>query len=136
MSVKMSFKNVKAVRTGSRARARISNSSCCKQKDQTVEAMQEAGADLSDLFGQLKNANVAARLVRAIRCKNRRGVEDLIGSNCNVVCFFNQGNLSCVRISCVFGDCCNVRITFDICVSGGNCTNLGNLGNRSSNRHC
>ncbi|MFC5651365.1 hypothetical protein ACFPYJ_20070 [Paenibacillus solisilvae] len=133
MSAKVSFKNVKAVRTGSRAR--ISNNSCCKQKDQAVDAMQEAGADLSDLFCQLKNERVAAKLVRAIRCKNRKGVDELIGSNCNVVAFFNQGNFSCVRISCVFGDCCNVRITFDICVSGGNCRNLSNV-NRSNRFFC
>ncbi|BBH22762.1 hypothetical protein Back11_41070 [Paenibacillus baekrokdamisoli] len=130
MSAKLKFKNIKAARTG---RARISNT-CCNQKDQAVEAMQEAGADLCDLFCQLKNANVAAKLVRAIRCRNRRGVEALIGTNCNVVTFFHQGNNSCVRISCVFGECCNVRITFDICVSGGHCNNLSNINN--NHNHC
>ncbi|MBW7476017.1 hypothetical protein K0T92_14820 [Paenibacillus oenotherae] len=121
MSAKVKFSNVKVVRKN---RARISSSSCCKKQDGAVEGIQEAGEDLCDFFCSLRNRQVAAKLVRAIRCKNRKVIEDLIGNNCNVVCFFNQGRLSCVRISCVFGECCDVRITFDICVSNDGCTNL------------
>lgn len=120
MSAKVKFKNVKVVRKN-RARISSSSSGCCKKRDNAVEGIQEAGDDLCDFFCSLKNRQVAAKLVRAIRCKNRKVIEDLIGNNCNVVCFFNQGRLSCVRISCVFGECCDVRITFDICVSNENC---------------
>jgi hypothetical protein len=118
----MKFKNVKVVRK-SRKSVRIS-SECCKKKDGAVEGIQDAGKDLCHLFCMLKDERVAAALVRAIRCKNKKVIEDLIGPNCHVVCFFQQGRLSCVRISCVFGECCDVRITFDICVSPGQCANL------------
>jgi hypothetical protein len=134
VSAKLKVKNVKAVRTAGKSRtrkARVSNEEllggqsvgghCCNRRDGAVEGIQEAGADLSDLFHQLKNPVCAARLVRAIRCRNRRGVEELIGANCNVVCFFHHGRMSCVRIECVFGQCCDVRISFDICVSNQFC---------------
>lgn len=133
MSAKVQVKNVKAVRTGKSRKARVSHESlggarsggCCNnRRDGAVEGIQEAGADLSDLFGQLKNPMVAAKLVRAIRCRNRKVIEELIGANCNVVCFFHQGRFACVRIACVFGNCCDVRISFDICVSMGNCHNV------------
>lgn len=131
MSAKLlKVKNVKVVRkSGKKGKARVSNdllldqnrSHCCNRRDGAVEGIQEAGADLSRFFGHLENPVTAARLVRAIRCRNRKVVEELIGSNCQVVCFFHQGRYACVRIACVFGECCNVRITFDICVSMGNC---------------
>ncbi|SFT20136.1 hypothetical protein [Paenibacillus sp. BC26] len=137
MSIKLKVKSVQKVSAKSKSRksssARVSNeqvmgsrsgSHCCNQRDGAVEGIQEAGADLSDLFCQLRSPVVAAKLVRAIRCRNRKVVEELIGSNCNVVCFFHQGRMACVRISCVFGNCCDVRITFDICVSMGNCNNF------------
>ncbi|WP_219835192.1 hypothetical protein [Paenibacillus sp. R14(2021)] len=130
MSVKMKVKNVKKtvrssnVRVSNQVRSSSSSSSCCHRRDGAVEGIQEAGADLSDLFCQLKNPEAAAKLVRAIRCRNRKVIEDLIGNNCNVVCFFHQGRFACVRIACVFGDCCSVRISFDICVSMGNCSNV------------
>ncbi|MCQ6562478.1 hypothetical protein [Paenibacillus mendelii] len=137
MSAKVKVSNVKVVRkTKKRARVSSSSSSCKERCDEAVEAVQEAGADLSDLFGQLKHRMAAKELVRAIRCKNRRLVEHLIGFNCNVVRFFDQDRQSCVRISCTFGDCCDVRITFDICVSNEHCRNL--VGGRSdeNNRGC
>ncbi|SFI73992.1 hypothetical protein SAMN02799624_01960 [Paenibacillus sp. UNC496MF] len=135
MSAKFKVKNVKAVRTKSKSarKAKVSNEmvggvsmshGCCNRRDGAVEGIQEAGADLSDLFCQLKNPVVAAKLVRAIRCRNRKIVEELIGANCQVVCFFHQGRFSCVRIACTFGNCCDVRISFDICVSQGNCHNV------------
>ena len=122
MSANMKFKNVKVVRRN-RGRARVSN--CCKpQTDNAVEGIQEAAQDLCDFWCGLRSPDVAAALVRAIRCRNRKIIEQLIGNNCTVVCFFHQGRFSCVRISCTFGNCCDVRITFDICVSSGNCGNL------------
>ena len=132
VSAKVKVKNVKAVRTSKSRKAKVSNEalggvssghSCCNRRDGAVEGIQEAGADLSDLFCQLKNPVVAAKLVRAIRCRNRKVIEELIGANCEVVCFFHQGRFACVRIACVFGNCCDVRISFDICVSQGNCRN-------------
>ncbi|MBW7459463.1 hypothetical protein ACFOLF_15275 [Paenibacillus sepulcri] len=123
MSAKMKFANIKVAKK-TRSRARISSNSCCKKTDSAVEGIQEAGRDLCKLFCQLKDADNAAALVRAIRCKNRKVVDSIIGDNCSVVCFFNQGRSSCVRISCVFGECCDVRITFDICVSNGQCNIL------------
>ncbi|QHW31597.1 hypothetical protein GZH47_12595 [Paenibacillus rhizovicinus] len=135
MSVKI--KNVKAVSTkgksqsrSGRKSARVSNellggvsmgNHCCNRRDPAVEGIQEAGADLSDLFHQFKNPVVAAKVVRAIRCRNRKLLEELIGANCHVVCFFHQGRFSCVRIECTFGQCCDVRISFDICVSNQFC---------------
>ncbi|WP_274648836.1 hypothetical protein [Paenibacillus humicola] len=122
MSAKLKFKNVKVVRRGKK---RVRTSSCCTNRsDNAVEGIQEAGKDLCDLFCSLKNREVAAALVRAIRCRNKKLIEKLIGINCQVVAFFNQGRMSCVRISCVFGECCDVRITFDICVSNRGCDNI------------
>ncbi|CAH1217849.1 hypothetical protein PAECIP111893_04319 [Paenibacillus plantiphilus] len=140
MSAKVKFNNVKVVRKN---RARISSSSsgsssgCGKKRDRAVDGMQEAGEDLCDFFCSLKHRQVAAKLVRAIRCKNRKVVEHLIGHNCNVVNFFNQGRFSCVRISCVFGECCDVRITFDICVSNEFCGNdIGGRSDRTRGNRC
>ncbi|RAP74481.1 hypothetical protein [Paenibacillus montanisoli] len=128
MSIKLQVKSVQKVQKKNRSSARVSNdmhrssrSHCCKRRDGAVEGIQEAGQDLADLFCQLRSPEQAARLVRAIRCRNRKVVEDLIGENCHVVCFFHQGRFACVRIACTFGECCDVRITFDICVSMGNC---------------
>ncbi|MCQ6562477.1 hypothetical protein [Paenibacillus mendelii] len=137
MSAKFKMKNVKVVRKTTK-RARISSSStsgCRRRCDEAVDAVQEAGADLSDLFCQLKDRRAARELVRGIRCKNKRLVEHLIGHNCNVVRFFDQDRQSCVRISCTFGDCCDVRITFDICVSNEHCRNLVG-GVEDNNRRC
>ncbi|REE78795.1 hypothetical protein A8990_12472 [Paenibacillus taihuensis] len=130
MSAKLKVSNVKAVRTRSR-NARVSNegmrsgrSQCCNRRDGAVEGIQEAGQDLSNLFCHLRSPENAAKLVRGIRCRNRKLVNSLLGDNCEVVCFFHQGRYACVRIACVFGECCDVRITFDICVSMGNCNNV------------
>lgn len=97
--------------------------SCCNGRgvDPAVAGVQAAGTELSDFFDRLQQADQAARLVRAIRCRNKRLVESLIGPDCQVVCFFNQGRFACVRISCSFNSCCDVRIQFDICVSNGFC---------------
>ncbi|WP_308637736.1 hypothetical protein [Paenibacillus silvisoli] len=131
--MKMNVKSVQKVQKKNRSSAKVSNdmqmqrgsrSSCCHRRDGAVEGIQEAGQDLSELFCQLRSPETAAKLVRAIRCRNRKVVEDLIGQNCHVVCFFHQGRMACVRIACVFGECCDVRITFDICVSMGNCNNF------------
>ncbi|MBB3112687.1 hypothetical protein FHS18_004788 [Paenibacillus phyllosphaerae] len=138
MSAKLKIKNVrmapvKKAKTKSRSQGRSGNrsglnparvSDCCghgQRQDNAVLGIQEAGRELGEFFGSLEDPDTAARLVRAIRCKQKRVVEDLLGPDCQVVCFFNQGRYSCVRITCVFGTCCDVRITFDICVSGGSC---------------
>ncbi|MBB3113477.1 hypothetical protein FHS18_005589 [Paenibacillus phyllosphaerae] len=117
-------------------RARVSSNSTCDRTDNAVAGVQEAGAELSRFFTRLQNEDNAAQLVRAIRCKIKRGVEDLLGPDCEVVRFFSQNRLACVRIRCVFGNCCDVQITFDICVSQGNCGNLvQGISDNRSHRH-
>ncbi|MFC4098650.1 hypothetical protein [Paenibacillus xanthanilyticus] len=121
MSSRLKVKNVNMSMGAKSKRARVSD--CCGHghKDNAVAGIQEAGRELSNFFDKLQMEANAARLVRAIRCRSKRVIEDLLGPDCQVVCFFRQGRYSCVRITCVFGSCCDVRITFDICVSNGPC---------------
>lgn len=119
MSARLKVKNVNMSMGARSNRARVSN--CCGHRDNAVAGIQEAGRELSNFFDKLQMEANAARLVRAIRCRSKRVIEDLLGPDCQVVCFFRHGRLSCVRITCVFGTCCDVRITFDICVSNGPC---------------
>ncbi|MGG1633987.1 hypothetical protein [Paenibacillus sp. NRS-1760] len=128
MSAKSILKvsNVKAARKTSKtnSRARISSEcispvehkSCGRREDPAVEAMQEAGAELSDIFKQLKDERTAAKLVRAIRCRDARAVQSLIDCHCRVVNFFSTRDKDCVRIFCAFGRNQDVTVSFDICV--------------------
>jgi len=125
MSAKSMLKvsNVKAKRK-TNSRARISSEclreeehkSCGRREDPAVEAMQEAGKELSDLFKQLKDERTAANLVRAIRCRDARAVQSLLDCHCRVVSFFSTRDKDCVRIFCSFGRNHDVTVTFDICV--------------------
>ncbi|HTG67964.1 MAG TPA: hypothetical protein VL921_01800 [Candidatus Udaeobacter sp.] len=88
----------------------------CRKEDPSVESMQEAGKELSDIFKQLKDRQTAAKLVRAIRCRDARAVQSLLGCDCRVVNFFCTRDKDCVRICCQFGKFNDVTVTFDICV--------------------
>ncbi|RCW47842.1 hypothetical protein [Paenibacillus prosopidis] len=90
--------------------------SCGRRQDPAVDAMQEAGKELSDIFRQLRNEDVAERFVRAIRCRDARAVQMLLDCNCRVVDFFSTRDQDCVRICCAFGRYSDVTTTFDICV--------------------
>ncbi|OMF32642.1 hypothetical protein BK133_14160 [Paenibacillus sp. FSL H8-0548] len=123
MSAKKTFKvsNVKST-----SRARITSNCSCKEHhkscgcgrrvDPAVEAMQVAGKDLSDTFKQLKDEHTAAKLVKAIRCRDAKAVQDLLDCKCRVVCFFCTHDKDCVRICCAFGRSSDVTVSFDICV--------------------
>lgn len=131
--LKMKVRNVKTTRKSTR-RARVSSTCTCnndqqvagqqvagqrncgRRQDPAVDAMQEAGKELSDIFNQLKNEDVAERFVRAIRCRDARAVEMLLDCNCRVVDFFSTRDQDCVRICCAFGRYNDVTTTFDICV--------------------
>ncbi|MFX3633265.1 MAG: hypothetical protein ACE3L7_15375 [Candidatus Pristimantibacillus sp.] len=131
MSVKpkLSFSNVKTVRKAKQP-ARISSSCSCekdqnksnkscgcgRRKDSAVDAVQDAGKELSQLFGQLKDEDTAEKLVRAIRCRDARTIQRIIGCDCRVVHFFCTSFSDCVKICCVFGKCHDVTISFDICI--------------------
>ncbi|MFC4775954.1 hypothetical protein ACFO9Q_04065 [Paenibacillus sp. GCM10023252] len=115
LRAKIKFSRVQVSRrpsSGARASARISSSKCCDP----VESVQEAGAELSELFGRLKNEELAAKLIYAIRCHDCRKLEQLLGCNCRVVNFFCTSCADCVRICCTFGRCKDVTISFTICV--------------------
>lgn len=122
---KLKASNVKATRKTT-SRARISSNCKCKEDhkscgcgrrvDPAVEAMQDAGKELSDIFKQLKDEQTAAKLVRAIRCRDARAVQSLLDCKCRVVCFFRSRDKDCVRICCAFGRNHDVTVTFDICV--------------------
>lgn len=136
--LKMKVRNVKTTRKSTK-RARVSSTctcnddqqvagqqvagqqspgqrSCGRRQDPAVNAMQDAGKELSDIFKQLKDENVAAQFVRAIRCRDARAVQMLLGCDCRVVDFFCTRDQDCVRISCAFGRYNDVTTTFDICV--------------------
>ncbi|NIK78138.1 hypothetical protein FHS15_003276 [Paenibacillus castaneae] len=126
MSAKLKMK-VRSVRSSgkSSSRASVSSSSCnCRENHQSsgrrvdpaVEAMQEAGRDISDIFRQFKDERVAEQLVRAIRNRDARAVQALIDFHCRVVNFFCTHDKDCVRIFCSFGRNQDVTVTFDICV--------------------
>lgn len=125
MSAKLNLnvRNVKTTRK-STSRAHVSSNCTCKddhkscgrRKDPAVDALQVAGEELSDIFKQLKNEDVAEMLVRAIRCRDARAVQRLLGNDCRVVDFFCTHDKDCVRIFCAFGRFNDVTITFDICV--------------------
>ncbi|WP_028612737.1 hypothetical protein [Paenibacillus harenae] len=123
MSAKLKVK-VRSVKTrkSSRRRVRISSSSCgCKsegrrKQDPAVEGVQEAGKELSKIFDQLRNENVAEKLVKAIRCHDARTIQRLLDCDCRVVSFFRMRDKDCVRICCQFGRYNDVTVTFDICV--------------------
>ena len=124
-NLKLKASNVKTARK-SNSRARISSNCKCKEDhkscgcgrrvDPAVEAMQDAGKELSDIFKQLKDEQTAAKLVRAIRCRDARAVQSLLDCKCRVVCFFCSRDKDCVRICCSFGRNHDVTVTFDICV--------------------
>jgi hypothetical protein len=90
--------------------------SCGHQTDPAVLAMQEAGGDLSKLFKQLKDEAVSEMLVKAIRQRNAKAIQCLLGCHCKVLAFFCCHNKDCVRICCSFGRNHEVTISFDICV--------------------
>ncbi|OBZ11177.1 MULTISPECIES: hypothetical protein [Bacillales] len=125
MSAKLKLKvqSVKSARKSS-SRARISSDckckddhkSCGRRQDPAVEAMQEAGKELSDIFRQLKDERTAEMLVRAIRCRDARAIQHLLDCHCRVVHFFCTRDKDCVRICCSFGRNHDVTVTFDICV--------------------
>ncbi|MBD2872904.1 hypothetical protein [Paenibacillus arenilitoris] len=117
MSAKMKIRNVRTASKSTR-RAGVSNSSCdCRKKqDPAVEGVQEAGKELSEIFRQLKNEEVAEKLVRAIRSRDAKTINCLLDCDCRVVNFFSTREFDCVRISCRFGRYNDVVITFDICV--------------------
>lgn len=127
MSTKFKLKvsNVKTTRKTT-SRARIASSckcndghhkSCGRKEDPSVESVQEAGKQLSDLFGQLEDKRNAAKLVRAIRCRDAKAVQSLLDCcDCRVVNFFCTRDKDCVRICCQFGRFNDVTVTFDICI--------------------
>ncbi|MCA0756424.1 hypothetical protein KP806_15325 [Paenibacillus sp. N4] len=92
------------------------NRSCGKKQDPAVEGVQEAGKVLGDFFKKLKCEDNAETLVKAIRCRNEKAIECLLGCNCKVVCFFSTRDKDCVRICCSFGRWNDVTVTFDICI--------------------
>ncbi len=104
--------------TGSKSAGNQSSGhkSCGRSTDPAVLAMQEAGGDLSKLFKQLKDEETAEKLVMAIRHRNAKAVQQLIGCHCKVLAFFCSHNKDCVRICCSFGRNHEVVISFDICV--------------------
>ncbi|CAM4095012.1 hypothetical protein L1N85_10505 [Paenibacillus alkaliterrae] len=125
-NLKMKVRSVKS-KSKTTSRARVSYSSCkykddhksCGHKhkqDPAVEGVQEAGKELSDIFKQLKNENVAEKLVKAIRCRDARAVQSLLDCDCRVVDFFCTHDKDCVRICCAFGRYKDVTVTFDICI--------------------
>lgn len=131
MSVKpkLSFSNVKTVRRA-KQQARISSSCSCgkdhnksnkssgcgRRKDSAVDAVQDAGKELSQLFSHLKDEDTAEKLVRAIRCRDARTIQKIIGCDCKVVHFFCTRTSDCVKICCVFGRSHDVTVSFDICI--------------------
>lgn len=123
-NLKLKASNMKSAAKTTR-RARISSScncnkdahkSCGRKEDPAVESMQEAGKELSDIFKQLKDRQTAAKLVRAIRCRDAKAVQSLLGCDCRVINFFCTHDKDCVRICCQFGRYNDVTVTFDICV--------------------
>jgi hypothetical protein len=121
-NLKLKVRNVKTSRKTT-SRARISNckcndnhKSCGRREDPAVEGVQEAGKELSEIFKQLKDERTAAMLVRAIRCRDARAIQNLLDCNCRVVNFFCTRDKDCVRICCQFGRFNDVTVTFDICI--------------------
>ncbi|MFF2483159.1 hypothetical protein [Paenibacillus sp. NPDC058071] len=120
---KLTFANVKTMQRPKK-QARISSGCACEKeerkhcdhKDRAVEAVQDAGKELSELFGQLKCEETAERLVRAIRCRDARTIQKIIGCDCRVVHFFCTHNSDCVKICCFFGRRGEVSVSFDICI--------------------
>ncbi|KRE47945.1 hypothetical protein [Paenibacillus sp. Soil522] len=123
-NLKLKASNMKsAAKTTSRARISSScncnkndHKSCGRKEDPSVESMQEAGKELSDIFRQLEDRQTAAKLVRAIRCRDAKAVQSLLDCDCRVVNFFCTRDKDCVRICCQFGRFNDVVITFDICI--------------------
>ncbi|MCM3630381.1 hypothetical protein M3194_23905 [Paenibacillus glycanilyticus] len=137
MSAKFKVK-VKSVKRKAKKGARISNCGCTMDRvggvesggnnnhdrhccdhdrqDPAVEGVQDAGKELSKVFGNLRNEEVAEKLVRAIRRHDARTVQKLVGCDCRVVDFFRTRNADCVRVRCSFGRWKDVVVTFDICI--------------------
>lgn len=113
---KFAFKTTNRARVSSDCNCKENHKSCGRKEDPAVDAMQDAGKVLSDVFGQLKDKDVAAMLVRAIRCRDARAVQELLNCDCRVVKFFCTQDKDCVRICCAFGRYNDVTVTFDICV--------------------
>jgi|GEM_PF-1063450 hypothetical protein len=133
MSAKFKVK-VKSVKRRTKKGARISNCGCATEdrvggvesggnrhchndrQDPAVAGVQDAGKELSKVFGNLKCEENAEKLVRAIRRQDAKAVQHLVGCDCRVVDFFRTRNADCVRVRCAFGPYKDVVVSFDICV--------------------
>ncbi|MWC27795.1 hypothetical protein [Paenibacillus sp. MMS18-CY102] len=96
------------------------NRSCGDKVDPAVDAIQEAGDEISCIFGQLKNRWVANELAMAIRRRDGQQVQRILkrcGCDCKVVAFFCTHDSDCVRVCCQFGKWNEVKVTFDICIN-------------------
>jgi hypothetical protein len=88
-------------------------------EDPAVDAIQDAGKELSCIFNFIQNRMVAAELAKAIHWRESRVVQEILkqcGCDCKVVAFFCTGESDCVRVCCEFGKWNEVKVTFDICI--------------------
>lgn len=135
MSAKFKVK-VRSVKRKAKKGARISNCGCTMDRvggvesgrnngrhhcdndreDPAVAGVQDAGKHLSKVFDNLRDEEVAEKLVRAIRNQDAKKVQCLVGCHCRVIDFFRTRNADCVRVRCSFGPYRDVVVSFDICV--------------------
>ena len=95
--------------------SRVLNSRFNRQES-AVAATQRAGRELGSFFRKLTNRRVAREFNRAVRCRDARFIEQLLGRHCRVVRFFCCNGFSCVTIRCVFGRFASNVTTVEICV--------------------
>ncbi|PWV90652.1 hypothetical protein DFQ01_14035 [Paenibacillus cellulosilyticus] len=130
-SATMSFTRVRysvAQKRGTRTSWSSSNSCGCGRssggcrsggEDPAVDAIQDAGKEISCIFNLIQHREVAEELAKAIRWRESRVIQEILkhcGCDCKVVGFFCTGESDCVRICCEFGKWNEVKVTFDICI--------------------
>jgi hypothetical protein len=95
------------------SRVLISRCHRCHRNESAVAATQRAGRELGHFFRKLRNRRIAREFNRAVRFRDARFIDRLLGRHCRVVRFFFCDGFSCVTIRCSFG---SNFTTVEICV--------------------
>ena len=84
--------------------------------ESAVAATQRTGRELGMFFRRLTNRRIAREFNRAVRFRDARFIERLLGRRCRVIRFFFCDGFSCVVIRCVSGRFASNVTTVEICV--------------------
>jgi len=72
----------------------------CNRHESAVAATQRTGRELGHFFRKLTNRRIAREFNRAVRFRDARFIDRLLGRHCRVVRFFFCDGFSCVVIRC------------------------------------